>query len=1155
MDSNMPTLRDVRDQQSIKGFTTMADIKNCFDCIPLHPADRKYAVAMTPLGLYRMNCQTYGWKNAAPNAQNITNRLCLSVGLTLAYIDDISIKHPFNYNTEQIIEHIIKLFEYCRLTNIKLDPTKFFPVADKSVGFSFSWELDGTRVSKSYTKKVLALAQPKTWKEMEHYLGVIGYIRNHIYNCSRLTYWLHELKYHCGVKGKIKWTKQGELAFNQIQHLVSKCTLLHHPTQDGEYCIQTDACNYGVGAVLFQKQIIGKCKEPQWVIIDMWSKVIPTQLRHCHSMVHEAYAVVGACEYWQFQLMKRKFIISTDNTPVANIFNKHKWYNISSITQKQLLRLRMTIDMFDYETYHVSGLNNQLADSLSRFTSKLIEMNDTKALIRAVNSRDTGNKPLTSEDEIYFDNYIKKCNQLTVKQRQLVHPNSVVNVLREQIHGEDMLEQSHVNILEARNDHWDNLLRSYVDGSTYIEKDRIQDLINSGREQSITSDEYALNDTAFTKLQGNIPTMINFISNLSQSTINTIMESFSTVTNDDSKVNNMVNIANDTGDSSVVSTDDDDSISNEEDDNTYTRERIQTRSQTQSNANKLITKTTQDIEFDRKRLRMTTRDEFMHDIFGHRAKLDIFDDDKLEQYQDNDNVLRIVKKLILNRQYKSRELDIEFVSKWEPQMMVKYNKNQLRLDEGILQAQTRTSSSDKMIWCDVIPFNLIGKVMDYYHHNLQLHHYGYTQTLQNIEIRYWWPTLRKDVKSFCDTCLTCQYTKGSVRHRAPLTVRGLPPRLTHIFADFIGPIYGKYYILVLIDYTTGYTMLIPTRGTDAITVIQSLLTKWIPILGWFKVFESDWGSGFNNKLLKLLLKSAGIHQELAEPRNHRSIGKVERIIGYVQRVLNQYNLQLDEYLTDRDIDYDQQWDVIEVILPFVQLAINQHRPRFTSFSPNMLIFGTNVNDISDIGSLQRKLIQVQELNKKNEDYKILSDLISRIKIINDQFETDWKAYTWLTIKNYNKRWSINDNKLKCNNKMFQKGSEILYYIGDKQVSQYKWKQRWTGPWIIDKRITDNTMIIGDPSTGNQKRVSIDRCKPFIRRDMIKYNEWVNEDTNYIDNENELIEMYMRYNADIRDQDFDLDFTNNNNMHRNATTKSTKYAHYGAQGETPKRDVD
>ena len=73
----MPTLKDIRDLHSIIGFVTMPDIKNCFDCIPMHILDRKYAVAMTPCGLMRMNCLTYGWKNAAPNAQDITNRLCV----------------------------------------------------------------------------------------------------------------------------------------------------------------------------------------------------------------------------------------------------------------------------------------------------------------------------------------------------------------------------------------------------------------------------------------------------------------------------------------------------------------------------------------------------------------------------------------------------------------------------------------------------------------------------------------------------------------------------------------------------------------------------------------------------------------------------------------------------------------------------------------------------------------------------------------------------------------------------------------------------------------------------------------------------------------------------------------------------------------------
>ena len=384
MQSNMPTLRDFRELQSIRGFSTMADIKNCFDCIPLHPLDRKYAVAMTPLGLYRMNCQTYGWMNAAPNAQNITNRLCLNIGLAIAYIDDICIKHRFEDSVEEIIYKLNKLFNYCRIKNIQLDPSKFYPVTDKSEGFSFSWELFGKRISNDYKKKILAIEQPRTWKQMEHYLGVIGYVRNHIYNCSKLTYWLNELRHHCGVKGKINWTAQAQLAYKQLTFMVIKSPLLRHPTRDGLFCIQTDACNYGVGAVLLQKQTLLKEKKKKWVIVDLWSRTVPVALRNCHSMVHEAYAIVGACEYWRFELMKRKFIISTDNTPIANMFNKKKWYRLSSITQKQLLRLRMIIDIFDYDTYHIEGVENKLADSLSRYTSKLISLDETHTLIRGL---------------------------------------------------------------------------------------------------------------------------------------------------------------------------------------------------------------------------------------------------------------------------------------------------------------------------------------------------------------------------------------------------------------------------------------------------------------------------------------------------------------------------------------------------------------------------------------------------------------------------------------------------------------------------------------------------------------------------------------------------------------------------------------------------
>ena len=73
MDANMPTIKDIDDLHSIPGFVTCADVKNCFDCIPLDKRDWPYAVCLTPLGLYQMTCLTYGWMNAAPEAQKIMN--------------------------------------------------------------------------------------------------------------------------------------------------------------------------------------------------------------------------------------------------------------------------------------------------------------------------------------------------------------------------------------------------------------------------------------------------------------------------------------------------------------------------------------------------------------------------------------------------------------------------------------------------------------------------------------------------------------------------------------------------------------------------------------------------------------------------------------------------------------------------------------------------------------------------------------------------------------------------------------------------------------------------------------------------------------------------------------------------------------------------
>ena len=92
-----------------------------------------------------------GWMNAAPEAQKIMNKLALHVGNTLAYIDDIAIKHPLEGNTQDILDSIERLFSYCKDKNIQLHPDTFFAAYTESEGFSFFRTLVGDFLRKLQT--------------------------------------------------------------------------------------------------------------------------------------------------------------------------------------------------------------------------------------------------------------------------------------------------------------------------------------------------------------------------------------------------------------------------------------------------------------------------------------------------------------------------------------------------------------------------------------------------------------------------------------------------------------------------------------------------------------------------------------------------------------------------------------------------------------------------------------------------------------------------------------------------------------------------------------------------------------------------------------------------------------------------------------------
>ena len=1168
----MPTLKDFQNLHHKGGLTTLADIKNFFDCIPLHWKDRKYAVCFTPMGIYCMLCMTYGFMNAAPEAQKRTNRLAYNQGNCLAYVDDITIKHPLEDGTAGVIESLDRLAAYCVKTNIQLNPKKFYPATDESESFGFKHSLTGTMVADSYKRKMLAVAKPQTMSEMRSFDGLCNYVNNHIYHNKRIMYWLNKLKEEVDpeTKGKrLKWTKEANLSWEQLQFLLNQLPKLRHPTRDGLFCLIVDACNYGIGASLYQQQKNETTGELEWQLIDLWSKVMPKQLRHCHSMVHEAFAVVSACEHWQFYLIRRKFILSTDNMAVANVFGIG-WKSLSPITQKQIIRLRSKINSFKFESYHLKGIKNVLADGLSRFTVKLIKDDKLKPMdqrrfpleLSAYYSDDTMNEKLSKEDKEIFDlaqiesakltalfGELKRekiqqmVNVMMVSDGYLVEPDDV-EVYQPNKEGNKENRDRKYNIFCSHiDDGFNNMIMNYQNNGNYIERERMKRYIRDKEENLTRKNEESMSGyeiEEFTKAMVNVAVNLDGLIDDDCERLDKMLysEYWQHLTelkcvNEAMEATAKVNAI----DQEYDPRDEDEEYELE----SKEREPIRTRGRAKREREKAKSRLDDDdsIEDEMKftrfnerfediREQMESHEDLMLELFGSRRNEEAMDFARYREFQESDNITAIAIKLfkIPNKREWKQE-DKTTLYDHDDKLFFKLNNGELLIENNILKCWDYDPVKKSQVKKIVVPFFLRGKLMDYMHHNLMQHHFSYKYTKRNITSRFWWSTMLKDISVFCKQCISCQFTKGTPRRRAPLVSRPRPKPREHIFADLLGPIYQRYYVLVLVDYATGYSMLIPVEGCDAMTIAQAIIDYWIRIFGCFNYFESDWGSGFNSKLFKYLAKLLDFQHEFAEPRNHRSIGKVERVIGFLQTVINHYNLLLNKELTDDIDDIRAAWTRIRILLPFIQFAFNQRVMRITGISPNMGMFGTNLNDLSDVSRMTAKIDEFSKDDSlQRQDFELLRNIKDNIERMNWIAETNWKRVTWLSMKSYNNKYNITPAKINRNRKIFKTGNEVLYFIGDKQVARYKWREKWSGPWRVDKILNDSTIIIADPRNGDQKRVSIDRVKPFNRRNYVKYESIIHYDDEYIKYQKDLLETLSNYKVKTMNKKENIDYNTN-----------------------------
>ena len=159
-------------------------------------------------------------------------------------------------------------------------------------------------------------------------------------------------------KRKLIWTEEGIQAFHQIRKAVNECPKLFFIDNDSPIFLHTDASDYGIGAYLFQ--VISQKEIP----IAFMSKTLTTPEVRWSTIEKELYAIVYSLHKLEYLLRDRKFTLRTDH--------KNLTYANEPPSAK-VRRWKIAIQGYDFVIEHIPGVDNIVADGLSRLLDVDVE--------------------------------------------------------------------------------------------------------------------------------------------------------------------------------------------------------------------------------------------------------------------------------------------------------------------------------------------------------------------------------------------------------------------------------------------------------------------------------------------------------------------------------------------------------------------------------------------------------------------------------------------------------------------------------------------------------------------------------------------------------------------------------------------------------------
>ncbi len=215
---------------------------------------------------------------------------------------------------------------------------------------------DGVMPDPEKIRAVKEWGVPRNTSDIRSLIGLCAYYRRFIKSFSTRARPLLKL---LEAGQAFDWTEECEKAFLDLKNALTGDEVMAYPTDDGEYILDTDASNTGIGATLSQIQHSPRTGNWEERPIAYASKTLTRcQRRYCVTR-KELLSVVTFMQQFKPYLLGRKFLLRTDHSSL-------RWVMSFKEPQDQMARWMEILSQYNFNIEHRPGIRHGNADGLSR---------------------------------------------------------------------------------------------------------------------------------------------------------------------------------------------------------------------------------------------------------------------------------------------------------------------------------------------------------------------------------------------------------------------------------------------------------------------------------------------------------------------------------------------------------------------------------------------------------------------------------------------------------------------------------------------------------------------------------------------------------------------------------------------------------------------